>query len=209
MENLPQVSGRTSLPKRSARSSVQRALDDRLTFSETTSIAGDLLAQFPNAREVSDGFIGALASVLTQYPRQVVFKCADPLRGIARDSKFLSIAETVSWLEKQTEPMRADVDREKRIAEQFRARDDWQGNVVSPRLKEMGKAWLDRSDPIARELVAENLAAEAARKDMGLQRIQQANQAVFERECKAAGIDPARGVSPALLKALGERHADT
>ena len=30
----------------------------------------------------------------------------------------------------------------------------------------------------------------------------------FLRECRAEGIDPARGVSPSLLKILGERNAD-
>jgi len=32
---------------------------------------------------------------------------------------------------------------------------------------------------------------------------EEANRRLFERECAAAGIDPARGVSPSLLKTLG------
>jgi hypothetical protein len=35
--------------------------------------------------------------------------------------------------------------------------------------------------------------------------LDEANRRVFERDCAAAGIDPGRGVSPSLLRQLGER----
>ncbi len=178
-------------------------LDDRLTFSETTTLAGDLIGQFPNLREVSDGFIGSLSSVLQQYPRQVCLKCADPRRGISRAIKFLSISELVNWLEKETEPMRRDVSREQHVKEQLQAREDWQHAEIPATLKDKGKAWLDRTDPIAAELTTHNLESEKSRRAAGMAKIEEANRAVFERECKAEGIDPARGISPSLLKTFG------
>ena len=41
-----------------------------------------------------------------------------------------------------------------------------------------------------------------------LENINAANRRLFERECAADGINPARGVSPALLKTLGWSHQD-
>lgn len=199
------VNARMGLQTKSAKSSLQRALDDRLTFSETTALAGDLIGQFPNLREVSDGFIGSIASVLLQYPRQVCLKCADPRHGLARHVKFLSIAELVNWLEKQTEPLRVDVSREHRVVDQLKARADWESEAVSESLKEKGRAWLERIDPKARQLAGNDGAEGEARRIALLEQIQRANNEAFEQECKHAGIDPERNVTPSLLKALGQQ----
>lgn len=204
MEKFPQINGRVSLPANYAKSSVQRALDDRILMSEAADLAANILAQFPNAKEVSDGFIGALASVLMQYPRQCVLKCGDPLRGIAREIKFLSLADVVAWLEKETEPMRVDVTREQRREEQLRDREAWLNEKPSERLKELGRAWLDRTDPQAQQLTAVNTENAAAQKAAGLEKMQAANRTIFERECRHAGVDPGRGVSPTLLKTIGD-----
>jgi hypothetical protein len=68
------------------------------------------------------------------------------------------------------------------------------------------KSWLDRSDPAAQEFMAPKQVAEAERHQAGLKAIEEANRRVFERECAAAGIDPAAGVSPSLLRALEQDH---
>lgn len=63
--------------------------------------------------------------------------------------------------------------------------------------------WLDRTDPRAKAL--SDLANETTEADQAATKAQleDANRRVFIRECEAEGLDPARGVSPALLKTLG------
>jgi hypothetical protein len=84
-----------------------------------------MLDAFPNAKSsASDGYLGALANLLTQYPRTTALHCADPVNGLARECKFLpSIAEAVKWLEREQLPLRNAADRERRNAEQFAQRD--------------------------------------------------------------------------------------
>lgn len=150
LNRLPQVTGRGNSPVKSEKSSVQKALDDRLLFSEATDLASTLLDQFPNAKNSADGFIGSIANILGQYPRQVSLKCADPLRGVARHHDFLTINNLVSWCEKETEPLRMDVVRENRRQEQLRLRDEWKPPKVTPRNSRAGeityKEFLDRSE---------------------------------------------------------------
>lgn len=206
MDRLPQLSERGNLPNRSEKSNLQRALDDRLLFSEATDLAANLLEQFPNSKNFGDGFIGSIASIFTQYPRQVVTKCADPLRGIASKREFLTIAGLVAWLEEETEPLRSSLARELRIAEQFRALDEWKNQEISPQLKAKAEAWLNRTDPLAQQLTSQNNAAEHERAQNTLDQIQAANQKVFMRECEKTGVDPSKGVSPSLLKILREQN---
>jgi hypothetical protein len=172
-------------------------------MSEATTLAADILSQFPNMRTAADGFTGSLAAVLADYPRQVAIKCANPRHGIARETQFLSIAAVVAWCERQTEPMRQDVSREQRVKAQLEARDEWDAQTIAEHLKANGKAWLDRTDPKARELVARMQADHDARVKAAMSNLKEANRVAFERECKAAGIDPAGGVSPTLRKLLG------
>jgi hypothetical protein len=72
----------------------------------------------------------------------------------------------------------------------------------------MGMAWLDRSDPVARELIAPKTAETEKRREATLKAIEEAGRRVFERECTQDGVDPARGVSPSLLRALEQPHDD-
>ena len=58
------------------------------------------------------------------------------------------------------------------------------------------------------EMEANVAAANAKREAVMLANITEANKRMFQRECKSAGIDPARGVSPSLLKLLGWRGAE-
>lgn len=150
-------------------------------LSEATKLAGDLLNQFPNTK-ASDGFIGALASVLGQYPKQCAIACANPLRGIARDAEFLSITAVVGWLEKQTEPLRRDLDRDMRLQRQFAEREAWQAKTPSERLKVLGAAWLDRSDPIAAKMVAKDAAERESRRDAAKGQIERANEVLRGRQ---------------------------
>jgi hypothetical protein len=152
MERLPQVSVPTDLQTRSEKSSLRTALDDRLSFSDAAILAGDLIGLFPSTKNITDGFIGALANIFLQYPKQVVLKCVDPLHGLAVDVKFLNISDLVAWCEKKTAPMRESYDRQERVKKQTKETEDWLDRKPSERLKAMGRAWLDRTDPVARQL---------------------------------------------------------
>lgn len=207
MQHLPQVNVRTDLQTKPERSSVQRALDDRLMLSEAIAVVGDLLQQFPTVRaDMPDGFMGALAQVLTTYPRQAVVKMANPVGGLASEEKFLNIAVVVAWLEKKTEPMRADVVREKRVAEQLAAREAWKSATPSQSLIEKTSAWLNRTDPKAAQLAEQTDRKTAARRAASLAEMETANRKVFLKECQRDGINPERGVSPSLLKLLEQHH---
>jgi hypothetical protein len=74
----------------------------------------------------------------------------------------------------------------------------------TPNIIENDKAqsWLDRTDPLAKELVAPKQAEAEKRHRAALRTIEEAGRQVFERECRRDGIDPAGGVSPSLLRAL-------
>lgn len=75
------------------------------------------------------------------------------------------------------------------------------------RAEETATAWLERRDPRARQLAETNKPSSAA----ALERrkfTEDASREFFLRECRAAGIDPASGVSPSLLKTLEARDVD-
>lgn len=133
MHQLPLVTGREQLPTDLQKSSVQKALDDRLTFSEATLLAAALLDQFPNAKNSPDGFIGGIAQVLATYPRSVVSGVTNPVHGIPSDHEFLSVAALVAWCEKKTEPMRAEGDYEIRVKKQLKERADWEAKARAMR----------------------------------------------------------------------------
>jgi len=109
-------------------SSVQVALDQRMTLTEALKIVKQLISAYPNGgANASDGYFGALASVLGSYPRAVGLRCADPIRGVCRESKFLpTVADLIAWCERETEPMRREVEYERRVEEQLRERERWQ-----------------------------------------------------------------------------------
>jgi hypothetical protein len=76
-------------------------------MSEAVDFVGKLLAAYPNPN-VSDSYIGAIAAVLRDYPREIATKCCDPLQGVVRGCKFVpTIADLVAWCE----PKRIDMQR--------------------------------------------------------------------------------------------------
>lgn len=121
----------TSSPNKPASSSVQRVLDARMMLSEAIEAATAVISGYPNGgTNAGDSYIGALASTLMGYPRQIALRCADfprrpgqPLRGISATCRFLPTpADIIAWCEKETAPLRHDRQREINIANQFKAR---------------------------------------------------------------------------------------
>ena len=152
MATYPRGNAAKSSPQERGTQSVKQALTDRMTLSEGIEAATNLMTQFPNAKGYSDGFIGALAQVLMQYPRQVVLKCIDVRSGLARDVKFLSISDVVAWLERGERPLHETAARDDRVRQQVKDTDAWRTMTVPESLKAKGWAWLDRTDPVAQEV---------------------------------------------------------
>lgn len=175
-----------------------------MTLSEALEAIGAMVDGSPYRSQAGDSYLGTMAKLIMDYPRQVAMRCADPLRGVARDTKFLpTVADVVAWCERATEPLRRDVDREHRVDKQIKARELWQKECVSDGLKEKGRAWLDRSDPVAAHLCGRSNPERDAVHTAATARLQEANRRLFERECARDGIDPAGGMSPTLLRRLG------
>lgn len=163
-----------------------------------------MIRGYANSGSAGKSYIGAIAEILAYYPRQIALKCADPIHGCARETKFMPTpSDVIGWCERAAKPLHEEAAREDRIAEQFRAREDWETAHIPDELKEKGRIWLDRTDPIAVELMAFNADSEKSRRAAGMAKIESATRLAFERECKAEGIDPARGISPSLLKTFG------
>lgn len=106
-----------------------------MTLSEAIEAATVIIAGYPNGgANAGDSYIGALASTLMAYPRQVAMRCADyprklgqPLRGVSAVEKFLPTpAVIIAWCEKETEPLRQAVDREKRAKRQLADRAEFE-----------------------------------------------------------------------------------
>jgi len=68
------------------------------------------------------------------------------------------------------------------------------------------QAWLDRTDPKARQLTQGNEDIAEAKRQETKQRFEDANRAAFLRECERDGIDPSRNVSPSLLKIMSQQE---
>lgn len=106
-----------------------------MMLSEAIDAATAIIGGYPNGgANAGDSYIGALASTLMAYPRQVAMKCADyprkpgkPLQGVSAVEKFLPTpAVIIAWCEKETEPLRQVVDRERRIARQLEERAEFE-----------------------------------------------------------------------------------
>lgn len=68
------------------------------------------------------------------------------------------------------------------------------------------QSWLDRTDPRAAALIANPADRNPVLLAEKLERQKwraEAMRKVFELECLSEGIDPARGISPSLLKLIG------
>jgi len=162
-----------------------------------------MIRGYANKGQADKSYIGAIAELLMRYPKSVALACADPFHGVVTQTKFMPTpSDIIGFCERKAAPMHEESAREDRRADQLAAREDWQNEVIPESLKEKSRAWLDRTDPAAKQLTGLNSAEHAARQDAGLAKIQEANRRVFEAECKRDGIDPARGVSPSLLKTL-------
>jgi hypothetical protein len=186
---------------------------DRMSYSEAVESVGRLIAAFPNGTPANaKGYIGALAAVLVDYPRVVAAKCSDPLKGVARETRFLpTVADLVGWCEREKAGLQTIVDREDHAAAVARkARELAQeesalaeARKTRPTLQQMQ----EKHGPNWGLSVAEkqDLIVKAARDNT----MKRANAAAFEAECRAAGVDPeCMPISPSLAKMLGKEATE-
>ncbi len=98
--------------------SLRQALSDRMLLSDALECVRKLVRAFPNGgANAGDGYIGALAATLAEYPRMVAVKCCDPVHGVSRETRFLpTVADVVAFCERETAGMRGPVEREDRDA---------------------------------------------------------------------------------------------
>ena len=76
-----------------------------MTISEAIEAINSIVDCYPNGgKGADDGYIGALASVLVDYPLSISLKAADTRRGVAASSKFLpTVYELIQWLDAESE----------------------------------------------------------------------------------------------------------
>jgi hypothetical protein len=118
-----------------AKQSLAAAYSQRLRMAEAIEAVTKMLNAYPNARDgIRDGYMGVIAALLCKYPRQVALRCADPINGVTRQSKFLpTVADCVQWLEREQLPFERAHEREGRVAQQLADRRRYEeGDHVGP-----------------------------------------------------------------------------
>lgn len=180
-----------------------------MSYSDAVESVGRLIAVFPNGSPANaKGYIGALAAVLVDYPRIVAAKCSDPLKGVARETRFLpTVADLVGWCEREVADLRGIVERDdyhRDIREKMKRRRQEAAGVEAARKTHPTQQQMqDKYGPNCglQQSEKEDLKVKAAR----IERMARANTLAFEAECKAAGVDPAGGVSPTLRRMIEQR----
>lgn len=197
---------------------MRQAYSDRMLLSEAVTLIAKLLDGFPHGRPPNQtSYIGALANVLCQYPRMVAAKCVDPIKGVARETRFLpTISDLVAWCERESAFLRDAVerdDREQRLRAEAEARRKADEKLAAdrrlrPTLQQLheqyGPDWgIGAGDDLSR-IASEKSRALAA----------EANDRLRAAEYAAAGLEPryaAPGIpiSLPLLKLLRAPHVPT
>jgi hypothetical protein len=105
-------------------------------------------------------YAAAVAAVLSGYPKTVIDYVCDPRTGITGTNKWLpSVSEVKESCDVYANRIAQDIERKRRIERQFKEQEEWENQVPTDRLKEKGKAWLDRTDPIAQKLSGQKAKA--------------------------------------------------
>ena len=134
MKNLALPTGQGCLPTKQEKSKTQLALDARLLPSEAFKAVSSMIAGFAHKGQADDGYITTIANVLVRYPRSVAIKCAHPIDGLVRRTKFLPTpSDVIDWCEAAARPLRESADRENRVEQQLKARDAWNAPRTEPR----------------------------------------------------------------------------
>jgi hypothetical protein len=187
-------------------------------MSDAVDVIGRLVDAFPNGRsQAGRSYIGALASLLVTYPKTIALQCADPIRGVARDTRFLpTVADLVAFCERELAAMRDIVEREDRaqeLAKRQREAADAEkrladARAVRPTYDEL-KAKYGPNWGIA---AAADDAASQNRRAIAQAKLAEANRIMLMREYAAAGAElteaaPGIPISLTLRRILAEQKA--
>ena len=134
MKNLALLKGQGCLPTKQEKSNTQMALEARLLPSEAFKAVSSMIAGFAHKGQADDGYITTIANVLVRYPRSIAIRCAHPIDGVVRHTKFLPTpSDVIEWCEAESRPLREAADRENRVEQQLNARDEWLRPRTGPR----------------------------------------------------------------------------
>lgn len=124
----------STLPTKPMSSNVKQAYTDRMMLSEALQAVHRLVEAFPNGGSTAGkSYIGTIAALLCSYPRSIAMQCADPLRGVARETKFLpTVADIVAWCEPKVAGMHSSVSSEDCIRRQFEERREREEKYGAP-----------------------------------------------------------------------------
>ena len=99
----------STLPKGRSNSQMSwtQRLNARLTPPEVLREVGRMLSAYSTGSDLPDGYIANVATVLSQFPREVAVQCCSPVHGIARECKKFrpNVGEVHEWCEIHTEPI--------------------------------------------------------------------------------------------------------
>ncbi len=87
-----------------------------LQLSQIISMVELLMGQWPVAKaDNPDVYIGGVASVLFDYPPEIVRRAVDPRRGLAVCFPYPpNLADLKGWCEKESEPLRREIEAQAR-----------------------------------------------------------------------------------------------
>lgn len=142
-------------------------------------------------------YVTAVAAVLADYPAETIRFVTDPRTGLPSRGEWMpTVGEVKRACEDHYGPVRRAMEREASERRQISERKTLAITDQRPRktYEELVTDCRDRGLEIGPRM-KDQPAANA--------QIDEANRRMFERECEAAGIDPALGVSPSLLNHLG------
>lgn len=95
---------------------------------------------------------------MAEQPRDVAERIIDPTRGLARSVEFLSIAAISKWCDAQSAHVYAEIERSRRAVLQIEERLEWKDAPRPQSLIQKTAAWLNRTDPLAKQLTAQDEA---------------------------------------------------
>lgn len=168
-----------------------------------------LVKAYPNGgAQAGAGYLGALAAVLCEYPEQVARRCADPVHGVSRETKFLpTVADLVGWCERATAAMRHPIDIEDREIRRRRAakeaEEEWKridaARSARPSIDDLrakyGPNWGLKS--------VTDETREAKEKNVAL--LNEANERGFKKACEIYGVPADSKVSPMLAQIIADQ----
>ena len=118
---------------------------------EARNLARLLISGYPNSlASEPEYYLSQIVAVFVQFDLDLVKKAISPDGIPAVMPKYLpTIGEINKWLNEKEKDYSNITRRIPSVVEQI---GDWVDRKPTSRLKEMGKAWLDRTDPIAQQL---------------------------------------------------------